>query len=767
MCHNMLMARRVEMMKFFRIVAFAGIALAIRAAEPPEATGTTGSEFSAAFWMTVAATPCEEAATIGPLSVSAAADGRWAVIFRAQVEDLTGDYVCTTRDAFGRGERHHLEVSYSLMRRRVLVRVDGRLQYENDRLVLPQLVTGDVDVRSAKGVRLEDVKIYDFALPTDELALDSADPRRTVAAARRAADAAAKRTLFSKWDPSGTKPAAIYAVNPYAAEQFTPYHLPEKGAPGETMRLFAAPDQQVSGSALVVALKASLTVAGVRVGALRTKDGMSFPAKSVDVKLVKRWFRCGGAWISYIGDKRQRHLTSDLLVNDDALVKVDEWRERNYLRLDYPEGTRYVDVSDPDAGHLDQRFNAQVPFRDAETVQPVTIGEYGRTQQFLLTFDVGKDVKSGLYTGEVEFVGAGSMRVELNILPIELPEQGSPYGNLSRSYISLVNCFPPPVGRTLAEKEESIRRAFRAVKGHRLVHTASMWDTPEYLRLGKEECMIAPDRVFSHRMAWIPDWRSFYPGRSVSSLTEADREAAEKVVERQLAPSVDFLMRYFPDHPDTYAIFFSEDSYYYDLVGTQEGQAAVAHRLGYKVYGHTMGNADEVVIAGDLEDLMADTSISPKAAEMWHEAGGEMINYADPFPGSENPAIFRRKLGLEMYKAGYDGDMMHECINLPEPFNEFLGGRYRNFCMGIPQQGGVIWKLAYDGMREAMNDVRYLTALKKAATKLREDPRPEVSREAKRQLVWLAALDGKTADPDMVRAAAADRILILNGYLKK
>ena len=750
-------------MRLIPLLSAFALAPALRAAEPVPVTRTTGSEFAAAAWVTVEALPCDEALSAGPLGVSADADGRWTVRFRAPVEDLTGDYVCRTHDAFPRGERHHLEVSFSKMRKRVIVRVDGRLQYENDRLVLPQLQAGEIVPRAAKGVRVEGLKAYDHALASDELAPDPSDPSRTVAAARRAADAAAKRALFAAWDPSGSRPAAIYAVNPYSGEHFTPYRLPARGTPGEAMRIFAAPNQQVSGSALVVALKAPLTVAGVRVGALRTRDGDVFPASSVDVKLVKRWFRCGGAWISYIGDKRQRHLTSDLLVNDDDVIRVDEWRERNFLRLDYPEGRRYVDVSDPDADAARQGFDGHVPFRDADTLQPVTIGEYGRTQQFLLTFDVGRDVKGGLYAGTVEFLGAGTVPVELNVLPIRLPDQGSPYGNLARSYISLVNCFPPPVGRTLAEKEASVRRAFRAVRWHCLPHTASMWDTPEYVRIGREEGLEPPDRLFSHRLSWIPDWRSFFPSRPVPALTAADREAGERVVERQLAPSVDFLSRYFPHRPDVYAIFFSENSNYNDLVGTQEGQASVAHRLGYKVYGHTMRKADEVLIAGDIMDLMADTSISPSAARLWHEAGGEIVNYANPFPGSENPAIFRRKLGLEMYKAGYDGDMMHECINLPEPFNEFLGGRYRNFCMGIPHQGGVIWKLAYDGMREAMNDVRYLTALKRAATALRDDARPAVSREAKRQLVWLAALDGTTADPDMVRAAAAERILILEG----
>ena len=69
-------------------------------------------------------------------------------------------------------------------------------------------------------------------------------------------------------------------------------------------------------------------------------DGAKFPADALNVKLVKRWFRCGGAWLSYHRDGRQRILTPHLLVNDDDLVAaipqlggviIDTWNNEPYV----------------------------------------------------------------------------------------------------------------------------------------------------------------------------------------------------------------------------------------------------------------------------------------------------------------------------------------------------------------------------------------------------------------------------------------------------
>jgi hypothetical protein len=200
------------------------------------------------------------------------------------------------------------------------------------------------------------------------------------------------------------------------------------------------------------------------------------------------------------------------------------------------------------------------------------------------------------------------------------------------------------------------------------------------------------------------------------------------------------------------------------LADAQEGQAEIARRAGYTVYSHLM-NDDVVRIAADIMDGTATTTIDANYARIWREAGGELINYADPFPSSENPEFFRRRVGTLMYKRGLAGDMMHECYRRLWPFHEFrtggeIGG-YRNFEMCIPTQDAFLWKLAYDGLREAMNDVRYFTALKRLATRHRDSPDEALRREARRQLVWLEAIDESTADLDMLRAATAARIIAL------
>ena len=719
-------------------------------------------EMSSSAWVKFDSLPCADAGIAAPYRLAADGDGRWTLTFGAAPTEMLGDYAATTRDGFKAGEWHHLEVSYSLLRKRVAVYVDGAFQFENDLTALPVLATSEGKSAPSKGCAVKDFRTWDWARDVDELAL-AADGKTSQRDANRARENAVKRELFAKWDPSGTKPAAIYVVKPYTAELFSPYALPKDGRLGGTIAVFGAPDQSVAGSALVIALKAPLTVGGVKVSALKNEKGDVFPAEDVDVKIVKRWYRNGGAWLSYQGDKRQRMLVEDLIMNDDAAIRVDEATKRNYLRLEYPEGVRYTDVSDADfAGET--QYTRHIPFRDAATLQPVTIPEWGRTQRFLLTFHIAKGAKPGVYRGTAEFVNAGTLPVELNVLPIELPYVGSPYWSTKKSYIALENSMPIPCGRDLAEREATLKRMMRDVRRHQIVHAASLWDTPEYVALAKEAGFHDPDRIFSKRVEWIPDWRCYFPDKPLAALTAEDREKGQKAARRYVNTGVDYFARQFAHNPEIWTLFHSEYEQYSYITTSQEGPAAIAHELGYRLFSHTMTDGGEMYIMGDIQDMVSDVRVSREQARVWHEAGGEIISYANPFPSGENPEYFRRKIGLGMYKNDYDGDMMHECIHYENPYNEFMGGGYRNFNMGFPYRGGVIWKIAFDGLREAHNDVRYLTALKTRAERLLSDPRDAAKREAKRQLIWLASVDPVTADLDMVRAAAAERIQILDRF---
>ena len=174
--------------------------------------------------------------------------------------------------------------------------------------------------------------------------------------------------------------------------------------------------------------------------------------------------------------------------------------------------------------------------------------------------------------------------------------------------------------------------------------------------------------------------------------------------------------------------------------------------------------------AGDLQDMNSSTLVTREESHVWHAAGVPMINYADPFPSQENPAWFRRRIGLMMYKEEMDGHMLHGFRGGRIPFNEWAedyggDGSFRNFCMCYPMQGGAIYELCWEGVREAYDDLRYLTCLTALAQASTETKDENLRREARRALLWIESIDGVKDDLDAVRTGAISRILAL-GELK-
>lgn len=721
-----------------------------------------GEELSVGTYITVTSLPASSNVK-GPFEITADSNGHIQIRFISKPTEFEGDFVCSTKTAVKPGEKHHLEFSFSRLRKRVAIYLDGKFEWENDNHALPRLKGGKILFEKDGGVVTEQMKVYPYELESEQLT-PAADGKQTIADEKKAKADAVKRNVFK--DIKG--PAAYYSIPHTSQEIFLPYDLPRRGTLGGEVFQFAAPDQQVSSDVLIFALKAPLTVLGAKVSDLKAKDGKVFSAKDIDVKIVKRWYRAGGAWLTYHADPRQRNLTPDLLMYDDAAIKVDELAKRNYLRLSYPEGDRYVDVSDPE--REPGSWNDRIPFYDAKTLQPVTIPEWGRNQQFTITFTVSEKQAPGIYRGEIEFTGAVNVPVTFEVLPITLPKQGSPINNLDVSYITLNNSFPAPIGSTFEKRLACTAAAMKEVYNHRMFHTDCMWDTPELARLAREAGFPEPDRLFTHNTGNIPDWRAFYPGRNEADLTLADKDAVEKVIMRGLIPALVWQRETFKIRPEVFMLFYSESSAYGSLVKAQEGRAEMARKAGYTVWAHTMRD-DLVRIDGDVMDKTATTTVFAKYARQWNAIGNELLNYADPFPSSENPEYFRRRTGVMMYKCGFAGDMMHECYRRMWPFHEWQTegeiGNYRNFELCYPSHDRHIWKLAYDGIREAMNDVRYFTALKIRAVKYRNSENEELRREAKRQLLWLELLDENTADLDMLRAAVADRIMIMDRLIEK
>lgn len=109
--------------------------------------------------------------------------------------------------------------------------------------------------------------------------------------------------------------------------------------------------------------------------------------------------------------------------------------------------------------------------------------------------------------------------------------------------------------------------------------------------------------------------------------------------------------------------------------------------------------------------------------------------------------------------------MIHGFVASPDRVNEFFdnGANYRHFSVAYPQVDGVIGTLALAGVREAFDDIRYATLMKRLATTAMNSGQEDRVREGKRQLAWLSQVAAHDGDLDYLRLAFAHRIMILSG----
>ena len=793
-------------------VALLSAAVAVASPRAPlPVVPVTPNERSVAFWVKFDALPSVGEPT-GVIGLSADADGLLTATWKAQPTCIQGDLAMISRDRVAAGEWHHVEARYSLMEKRVSFYLDGRFQWENDSPVVPMLAEpGEPGPAGFRG-EVAGLRTWDFAADSERMAVVGGETlARRVGRARAAVGKAkglAKSAGLVRWcealakrcdeqlaaDRAAPKPVvtvheakalqrdaehalavaeagekgvfagcASFVTDACSQTPILPYDLPVGGEQTDEAEALMSPDEYETLSWTLLAFD-RLEVKAVKVGALTEPGGAAIPAANVDVKLVKRWFRTGLAWISYMNDECQRTLVPDLLVNDDSLIYVDEERERNYLRLDYPEGSIYSDVSDPASGHRD--LLASVPFKDAETVQPFTIAAAGRNQQIVATVHVTKGTKPGVYRGAVTLetsAGPVPLRLSVRVLPIDLPVQPSPYMATNRVYVSLLNRFPAVEGFTQAERVAFVRTMLESARAHNLNHFALAWHGATQAKMAREAGFI-PDRVFDE--LGVRNWMKYVPNVKKEELGADLREKCMKAAVNEMLPKVERLRREIgPDVGEFWTAGLSEDTDYVSIAYYQREMAETCSKYGLKLFAHGMGmwNAHW---AGEYQDMNSSTLISREEAHIWHAAGGEMINYADPFPSAEAPSWFRRRIGLMMYKAEMDGHMLHGFRGGRVPFNEWAedphgDGAYRNFCMCYPMQGGAIFELCLEGVREAYDDLRYLTRLTVLALERRESADDWIRREAKRALLWIESIDGEKDDMNAVRIGAISRIMTL------
>jgi hypothetical protein len=183
--------------------------------------------------------------------------------------------------------------------------------------------------------------------------------------------------------------------------------------------------------------------------------------------------------------------------------------------------------------------------------------------------------------------------------------------------------------------------------------------------------------------------------------------------------------------------------------------------VGGKIF--VAGCTENIKYMGDLQDLQIACGAPIKEeAEKWHSKGKQVFNYANPQTGVEEPLRYRRNYGLLLWQNDYDGAMDHAYMtSYRNIWNDFdFWCREEN--MAYPTADGVVDTTEWEGYREGVDDVRYLTTLVNAvnAAKASADPKmKEKVSAAEKYLNELKTMNLKDRNMDTIRMEIIFQIL--------
>lgn len=457
--------------------------------------------------------------------------------------------------------------------------------------------------------------------------------------------------------------------------------------------------------------------------------GGEIPGDAVDIYVVKSWYQAGRG----IGDLRNKTYVPELLLKDDRLVRVDTEAQENYLRHTAQDGTEtYLHCSGPTSEHLEG-----VRPIDADELLPVDVP--ARTlKQFWLRVHIPTDIAAGVYEGTLAFRSGETSRalpLRLTVHPVDLYPSRLIYSIYYRARLS-------PDGQPTITSERKSEEQYRAemadLQAHGVLYPTNYqgWDE-ELLR-----------RVLDIRLDLeMPTEHFFNLGRQTGSPTG----------EGQLQGLRDDVRKWI----ELCREYGYEDVYFYGI-DEARGERLAAQQAAWRAVQEAGGKSFVACYKGTFEamgDLLNCAVLAgrpdPEEAEKWHGVGSLAFTYAYPQVGNEEPETYRRNFGLVLWKAGFDGAMNYAYQHgFNHVWNDFDHSVYRDHNFTYPTVNGIVGTVQWEGFREAVDDVRYVTTLEAA---IAEAPaqRADLAAEARR---WLDELDPDTADLYETRRMMVDWI---------
>ena len=526
----------------------------------------------------------------------------------------------------------------------------------------------------------------------------------------------------------------VVAVEPMSSRPILPETPIGEVSLGAELRVIATPGEFEPAS-FVMRSSMAIQVQSVELGPWLDSSGKSGAIAS-RVRLVKRWYQAPGAWKLHYKPRFQQSpvLIPELLLNDDALVKVDEKEQRNYLRVRQSDGYRYLDVSQDETleRHVAPSLS-EMDVRDADTLQPFSIAAHV-SQQFWISLHVPEATAPGIYSSRVVIKtrqGERGLPIQLEVLPIRLvpsPIQHTLYyrGVINQEGAGSISSELKSPEQLRAELKNMAEHGVEAVTLYQPC-SARNKDSPFALA---PRLRLCADQLDMRKAAGLANDPLYYLGAPVDPYLDArgvrDLEARVRTMRDWLA-----------ERGIHQLYIYGKDEAKGEELVRQLPTWRRLRQVGARIMA--AGSAQHIDEAGRETNLLI-TQAMPTADEFarMRSYGNAVFKYAKPQTGPENPVLFRVQRGIALWQAGFDGAMDYAYQHsMGFIWNDFDHKVYRDHVFAYPTSNGVVETLAWEGYREGVDDLRYLATLE---TLLLERPQLSAALAARQFLTHLKQL---------------------------
>ena len=548
---------------------------------------------------------------------------------------------------------------------------------------------------------------------------------------------------------------SLWWVDPYGNDPYLPDAEPSGGVITNVLGCAAAKGEFESIS-FSVRPERDLKKVDFIPSDLTGPGGAKIPASCADFALVKCWYRAQGRWeTSWSGHTGKPTLINDLILHDNDLVRVveaEDYADRTILvRFNYADGPVWVDMRKHGAGK--DHFRHEIfPVTDAKKFVPFDLKK-DRFQQYWFTWKVPEDAKPGLYRGTLAVKEDGkdldSIKVELEVYPFALPTPRTHYDATKRFTVSWMGT-PSIAGelkhcKDLKIAEQKVFNIYKSLADH----NADEPSGPGTFEACSTDDLAVRSLILMRQAGMDCDmlingnsgdfgWAANPEAPFVSP--EQDPELYQRVLEKyrkHLDVQAAVYDKYL-GHRNNY--FCGPDECGSYMHRRLYGFFTDIHRMGMDTWGDS-GIAEDTSWSLGLDDDPA--AARHTAAWKWHNASAKIVTYAATFSGPMCPDIWRRTKGLRFYYADFDG--LHEYVlyyNRWNHWNDFKWrGNYTQMQIVYPVFDGIIETLAWQGMREGLDDIRYLSLLRLRALAAMKSSDPKVKALGRRNFVWMDLQD--------------------------